>query len=98
MRVEQTAEREAEADAHQIEEDDVETGNPVVIFRPASCKWSYPDPYIQADKHHSACHQSFRSAESFVNGRIRCLVEQQDGCQRQIDDAGYGYKFYKVMF
>jgi hypothetical protein len=38
MRVEQTAEREAEADAHQIEEDDVETGNPVVIFRPASCK------------------------------------------------------------
>lgn len=38
MRVEQTAEREAKADAHQIEEDDVETGNPVVIFRPASCK------------------------------------------------------------
>ena len=38
MRVEQTAEREAEADAHQIEEDDVETGYPVVIFRPASGK------------------------------------------------------------
>ena len=38
MRVEQTAEREAEADAHQIKEDDVETGNPVVIFRPASGK------------------------------------------------------------
>ncbi len=38
MRVEQTAEREAEADAHQIEEDDVETGYPVVIFCPASGK------------------------------------------------------------
>lgn len=38
MRVEETAEREAEADAHQIEEDDIETGHPVVIFRPASGK------------------------------------------------------------
>lgn len=38
------------------------------------------------------------SAESFINGCIWCLVEQQDGCQRQIDDAGYGYKFYKVLF
>lgn len=43
---------------------------------------------LRCRRYHSACHQSFKSAKSFVNGCIRCLVEQQDGCQRQIDDAG----------
>lgn len=43
---------------------------------------------LRCRRYHSACHQSFRPAKSFVNGCIRCLAEQQDGCQRQIDDAG----------
>ena len=98
MRVEETAEREAEADAHQIKEDDIETGNPVVIFRPASGKRCNPDPYIQADEQHPSCHQTFRSAEGFVYLCIWCFEEKKDDSQHQVDHTGYGYQFNEVLF